>query len=145
LEPRTFLTREQILGIQDEQTRDVWIPEWKTNIRMRGLTSGQRDAYESSLLEGKGKNQKTNLANARAKLVVLCCLNSDGTRMFSNRDAEILADKAASAMERLFDAARELSGMTEEDMEELTGNSGTDQSDGSSSDSASPSGEHSLS
>jgi hypothetical protein len=45
-----------------------------------------------------------------------------------------LGRKSAAPIERIFDVARKLSGMSDEDIEKLTENFGSDPSDGGTSD-----------
>jgi hypothetical protein len=52
--------------------------------------------------------------------MVVC--DADGARMFSDEDVEELQAKNASALDRLFSAAQRISGLTDEDVEELEGN-----------------------
>jgi hypothetical protein len=115
-----FLDADAILATNDTREEDVWVPEWKSHVRMRGLTGSQRDAYEASITVGKGPNQTINARNARAKLVVLCAIKPDGSPLFKTDQVAALGAKSASAVQRLFDSARKLSGLTDEDMDELT-------------------------
>lgn len=134
VESGTFLSKTQIFALDDSVTEAIWVPAWNGYVKVRGLTAAERDKYESEMLEGKGKNSRINLSNARAKLLVLCCRNEDGSRMFSSAEMSALANKSAAALEPLFDAARRLSAMSEEDIEELTGNSETGPTSDSPSD-----------
>lgn len=122
-----FLDADAIFAIDDTREEDVLIPEWKTAaspkgtwIKMRGLTGSQRDAYEASITIGKGPNQTINARNARAKLVVMCAIKPDGSPLFKADQVAALGAKSGSAIQRLFDAARKLSGLSDEDMDELT-------------------------
>ncbi|MER3438631.1 MAG: hypothetical protein C4346_14165 [Chloroflexota bacterium] len=117
------LSREEILAKDDLLSEDVWVPEWETYVRVRGLTGAERDAFEQSIVETRGKNTKLNLRNARAKLVSLCCVDESGERLFRDEDVEVLGKKSAVALNRLFEVAQRLSGLRAEDVEELTGNS----------------------
>lgn len=120
-----LLTRDQILQANDIQSRIIAVPEWGGEVRVRGLTGTERDRYESSLLqERKGGGYKQNLRNARTRLVVLGCVDDQGRRLFNDGDIEALAARSAAALERVFAAIREMSGMTEADIEELTENFG---------------------
>lgn len=114
------LGRDAILAVEDVQTIDVFVPEWNTNVLVRGLTGAERDAYELSITQGKGKDQSLNIRNARAKLLVICCVDEEGNKLFQQSDIALLGQKSAVALERLFDAARKVSGLTEQDVEELT-------------------------
>lgn len=119
---KTFLNRDEILGINDLPTEDVFVPEWNTWVRVRGLTGAERDQFEQSIVETRGKNTKVNLRNIRAKLVVLCCVDEQGNRIFRDEDAEVLGRKSAVALNRVFEVAQRLAGLRPEDVEELAGN-----------------------
>lgn len=117
-----LLSKSDILAVDDRQVEDIEVPEWGGEVRMRGLTGKQRDSYEASILDQRGGERKVVLANARAKLVALCAIDENGTRLFSGDEVSQLGNKSAVALERLFDAARRLSGMSERDLEKLTEN-----------------------
>jgi hypothetical protein len=117
-----FLSRDEILQAQDLPTEDVPVPEWGGVCRVRGLTGAERDAFEQSIVETRGKNTRMNLRNIRAKLVALTVVDEDGNRIFSDEDAEALGKKSAAALDRIFAVAQRLSGLRPEDVEELAGN-----------------------
>jgi len=129
-----FLGREAILDADDRVFEAVDCPEWGGKVRVRGLTGTQRDAYEASLLEERGGSRKMNLANARAKMVVLAVVDNDGRPIFTNDDVRALGRKSALPIERIFDVARRLSGMTQEDVDKLTENFGADPNGDGTSD-----------
>lgn len=116
------LSRDQILQAQDLPTETVEVPEWGGEVIIRGLTGAERDQFEQSIVETRGKNTKVNLRNIRAKLVVLCCVDEQGNRIFRDEDAEVLGRKSAVALNRVFEVAQRLSGLRPEDVEELAGN-----------------------
>lgn len=118
------LTREGILDTKDIGEELVHVPEWGGTVLVRGLTGTERDEFEQSCVRGRGKKAEVNLRNFRAKLVVLCARTPDGaSRLFLEDDAEALGRKSAAAISRIFEPAARLSGLTDEDMEELAGNS----------------------
>ncbi len=119
---RQFLSRDEILGINDLPVEEVYVDEWKTWVRVRALTGAERDAFEQSIVETRGKNTRLNLRNIRAKLVALCCVDENGNRLFKDEDAEALGRKSAAALNRVFEVAQRLSGLRPEDVEELAGN-----------------------
>jgi hypothetical protein len=120
---KQFAGRDAILAKADVQIRELYIPEWGTWIRVRGLTGKERDDYETSIMVGKGKSRDVNMRNLRAKLVVRAVIDQQGARLFTDADVEALGEKNAAALERIFDVARELSGLSEQDTEELLKNS----------------------
>jgi len=132
--PGGFLGRDAILDADDRKYDAVECPEWGGKVRVRSLTGTQRDAYEASLVSDRGNDRKLNLANARAKMVVLAVVDADGRQLFTADDVRALGRKNAAPIERIFDAARRLSGMSREDVEKLTENFGDDPSDDGTSD-----------
>ena len=131
-----FLDRKAILEVDDTQTEEVEVPEWGGKVLIKGLSGAERDSYEQSMVQGKGKNARMNMKNARAKLVALTTVVPDEEggyeRVFKSKgDVKRLGKKSGKALERVFSKARKLSGLTKEDMEELAGNSKDDQSEDS--------------
>ena len=130
---KPFLTRDQILEANDLTTREVSVPEWGGTVRVRALTGTERDALEASTLQGKGKNKDINLANFRAKLCTRAIVDEQGKRLFGDEDIAALGRKSAGALAKVYDTAAELSGISEADVDELTKNSVSGQSDDSGS------------
>lgn len=118
------LTRDQIMAFRskDRETVVVEVPEWGGAVTLRELSARERDAFEASTVDGHGKKMRINIENLRARLVAACAIDEQGQALFYPSDVELLGDLSASAVDRLFSAARELNGMTESDVEELAGN-----------------------
>ncbi len=115
----TFLSRDAIFAAKDLETAEVEVPEWNGTVLIRGLTGRERDEFEASILERRGKRMIPNVANIRAKLVVKCVIDADGKRLFADTDANELGEHSAAAVNRIYEAAAKLSGLTDEDVEEL--------------------------
>lgn len=122
------LSRDQIRQAQDIKTETVEVPEWGGSVIVRGMTGTERDQFEQSNITGKGKNRDVNLRNYRAKLVIHSCVDEAGDRLFSETDADWLGKKSAAALSRIVDVASRLSGISDEDVEELVGESESGQS-----------------
>ena len=129
----SLLTRDAILAAPDLPTEEVLVPEWGGTVLVRGLTGTERDAFEEEMITGKGKNRDVNLSNFRARLIVKSVVDKSGKRLFTQADMVALGGKSAAAIQRVFQVAMRLSGMSEEDVEELTKNSEPGQSDSSTS------------
>ena len=116
-----ILTRDGILKHKDIATEQVEVPEWGGYVLVRGLTGRERDAFEEKMLERKrGKrSREVNLDNMRAKLTVLSVVDEAGALLFSEGDLDALGNKSAAALSRVFDVAQRLSGLRDEDLEEL--------------------------
>lgn len=129
-----LLTKAQILGVADLEHEDVDVPEWGGTVRVQMLTGAERDAFEQEIVTRQGKKVQMNLANVRARLVALCLVDEEGQRVFGESDVKALGRKSALALNRVFEVAQRINGLTEQDMEELAGNSGSGQSEDSISD-----------
>ena len=138
-----FLSREEILKVQDRSFIVVNCPEWGGKVRLQSLTGAERDQFEESILGAKNKDGSREVVtkNLRAKLVALSVVDQDGKRIFNAEDAFALGEKNAAPLDRLFAAAQKLSGISKDDVEDMVKNSGTGQDAGSPTDSQSTSGE----
>lgn len=117
-----ILTRDQILAASDIQTVPVDVPEWGGSVLVRGMTGLERDNFEQEIVSHVGKKTILKWENVRAKTVALCVVDDQGRRIFEESDIEALGQKSAAALERVFDAARRLSGLSDSDVEELAKN-----------------------
>lgn len=116
----SLLGRDDIIGADDRPTEDVPVPEWGGTVRVRALSGTERDAYESSMVSQRGNKVEANLTNARAKLVAASLVDEEGNLLFGQADIEALGRKSGAALDRVWDAARRLSGLKDSDVEELT-------------------------
>lgn len=120
-----YLSAEGILGADDLPVEDVQVPEWGGTVRVRGLSGSERDRFEARFTDNTGKRAvgEKSFELFRARLAAACLVDDQGRKMFRS-DAEVkrLGEKSAEALQRVCDVAMRLSGMTEDDAEELAGN-----------------------
>jgi len=128
------LKRDEILQASDIQTELVPVPEWGGDVYVKGMTGAERDKFESSIVEQRGKESRMNMANVRAKLASLTICDENGKRLFTEQDVQALSQKSASALQRVMIVAQRLSGIGDEDVKELAEGVKTDPFDGSPSD-----------
>lgn len=128
-----LLTRQDILAIRDIRTEIVLVPEWGGAVKIRAMSGKERDAWETAMFQIDGKDVKMNKENIRAKLVALTVVDEANTRLFSEADIEALGEKSSSALDRVYQASQKLSGLTPDDIKELTKNLETDHSDSTAS------------
>lgn len=114
------LSRQQIKDADDLPTTSVDVPEWNGCVLVRGMTAGERDRFDQEML--KAKQSGRPVASVRAALALTCVLNEDHSPMFELADLEWLQNKSGTAMDRIFDAVRGLSGMGEGATEQAAGN-----------------------
>ncbi len=129
-----LLTRDQILAAQDIETIEVDVPQWGGSVLVRGLTAAQRGQFTAAIMEQRGKQQTVKLQDIQVRLCALSIVDEQGKRMFADHELHLLAEKSAAALQHVFEAGQRLSGLSNEDVEELTKNSDETQSDGSLSD-----------
>lgn len=85
-------------------------------VKVQGLTVGERTRFEMSCME----RGKLNPRELREKLVALCLVDEGGRRLLpDDGDRGVLSNLPSAVLEPLFDASRELSGMTDADVAEL--------------------------
>jgi hypothetical protein len=114
-------------GAEDLVIDTVKVPEWKCGeVYVRSLTAEERSAYEGSFTrfgrDGKPTRDMGQVRLARGKLAALGICDEKGRRLFSDDDAHELSRKNARAVDRICDKIAELSGMTDEAVEEEKGN-----------------------
>lgn len=115
----TILTKNQILEANDVQTETVEVPEWGGSVIVKTLSGAERDKLEGSIMSQPGERNFTNL---RAKIVALSVVDEQGNNLFTFDEAVELGKKSARALDRIFTATQRLSGITPEDVEDLSKN-----------------------
>ena len=114
-----YLCRETILNANDIKTEEVNVPEWGGVVLVKSLTGSEKDKYEQSIYSIK---DGANYNNIRAKFVALSICDEDLKPIFGSADIEALGQKSAIALNRVFEVAQKLSGLTSADVEELEKN-----------------------
>ncbi len=118
-----YLSRQEILDADDLVTEEVPVPEWGGMVLVKSLSAGERDKWEATFVRMKsGKDPDINLENLRAKLVAVSVVDEDLTPIFTDADIAGLAKKSAAAMQRVFNVASRLSGVSEADQQSLAKN-----------------------
>ena len=123
------LSRDQILQADDLATEVVEVPEWGGKVKVRALTGRERDRLEASVTRtnSQGEMVGMNLDNLRARLCSMTLIDEEGKLMFTSKaDVIALGGKAGVVLNRVFEVAQRLSGITPEDVEKLTKNSSGD-------------------
>jgi hypothetical protein len=117
-----LLSKKQIIESDDLKSEIVAVPEWGGDVKVRVMTGTERDAFEASIFDSKGKDSKVNLKNLRAKLIVLTVISDTGEKLFTDADVETLGGKSAKALDRVFAVAQKINGIGQKEVEELTKN-----------------------
>lgn len=130
-----ILNKEQIIAANDITTEVVSAKEWGGDVIIKVMTGSERDAFEASVFEQKGKDLQRNLNNLRAKLVARCLVGEDGNRLFNDKEIDLVGRKSAKVLDKLYEVAVKLNGIGAKEIEELTKNSGSEENAGSASSS----------
>lgn len=117
-----MLNKAQILEASDLQKEEVQVPEWGGSVMVYGMTAGDKDSYEESMISS-AKTGTVTLKDATARLCSLCCRDEDGNRLFDDTDVQALTGKSAMALARISNVALRLSGMGKGELEKIVKNS----------------------
>jgi len=114
-----MLSKTQILAAQDIETREVEVPEWGGTVIIKGLTGRERERLEA--MSRKFRDGKPD-ENIRARFLAMAMVDETGAPIFGPGDVEALGNKSAVVLDRLFDVAMALAGISAEAVEEITEN-----------------------
>jgi hypothetical protein len=109
----------------------VYVKELGGALIIQGMSGKQRDEWESSLVKQRRNRREIDTRNVRARLVARCLVNEDGSRMFGDEEADLLGDVRVDVLSQLFTVAQRLSGVSDEDVDELGKSSGATAGSGS--------------
>lgn len=115
---------DDILRLDDLPKELVPVDEWKLSVWVYGLSGSERGEWQRNLLERKsgGADLQANLNGvsvAAVKLCGICIRKEDGSRMFTDAQISALGTKSAIPLQKLYEVAQRLSGLTKERMKEL--------------------------
>ncbi len=131
----TYLSRDEILAADDLRAEDVKVPEWGGMVRVRELTGTELDAYQASMMSLRDGETIPEMGNMRAKLVTRAIVGDDGEPMFTELDIGRLGQKSGVALQRVYEVAARLSGLSAASEDEAMTSLKEDQTGGSSSSS----------
>lgn len=136
-----------IITADDRPFKDVEVPEWPLpdgspmELRIRGASAAAVDAHDASLFAirgsaGNGSDAELSVEMSksyRARFLAMCLFDPETDEQIPIT-AEQLGQKSARVVNRLFGIAQRLSGANEKAVEEAGKDSGTDQSESSTTD-----------
>ena len=125
-------SKEQFLGQPDKKYMEVYVSDWNANVRIQSLSGKERDEIEQFINErvqitrdakGKVVRTHTDSRGIKAKVFVLCVVDPEGKRIFSDADIEKLQSKSGRAIEKVYQEASKFNGIGEDIDEETVKNS----------------------
>ena len=118
-----ILNMKQILSADDLESQTMTIPEWGGEVIIRTMTEAERSKIEASVIQQNGSNQSVNMERYKVKVVVASLVDEEGKRLFTQKNIDALRQKSARPINRIVNAAQKLNGISDDDVEELMGNS----------------------
>ena len=116
-----MLTKEEIVDTKDISIEIVEVSEWGGSVGIKRMSGAERDEYDQALYNrSDDKGKITNVKGVKVLLLSRTICDTKGNLLFpENADREILRQKSASAIERLFEKAGALNGIGPEEVKEL--------------------------
>jgi hypothetical protein len=111
-----MLNRDSILKAKDLKTVDLEVKEWGGTIRLQTMTGSARQEYYRSTA-GKDGTPK----NVMEALIVACAVDEAGKPIFTSADVSELSRKSSIAINRVFEKAAELNGLTQKAVDDIAG------------------------
>lgn len=113
-----------ILEGDDKKLEKVPVPEWPDadgHLYVRVMEGWERDDFDSRCAEGR--TIKSRLQNIRARVAVRTLCDKDGAKVFTEAEIGVLTKRSSVALDRIFDVACALNGITSKSVDELVKNS----------------------
>ena len=131
------MNREQLLAAAKAATierRALTIPALGNEpVYVRGMSGKERDEFENDLRFRKGRRTgQADLRNFRARLAVKVITDEQGKRLLQDEDAAVFGELPAGVLDQIIAACTELSGMSDEEVEQM-GNGSASEGSGVSS------------
>lgn len=127
----------QLEKIQDLDYKDIEVAEWDATVRLAVMTGIDRDSWEMSMMQSDNSERGYGInlqALSRANMVARCIVDEAFNRIFkTEKDIEILSQKSATVLDRLYTICQDINGITDDDIDELEKNSEAAQSGDSGS------------
>ena len=114
-----ILSKEQILAAQDLETETVDVPQWGGSVLVRSLTARERGQLISSIVDQRAGGRTLKLTEVQVRTCAMAIVDAAGNRMFGEEDIAKLGRKSAGALQIVFEVAQRLSGLSDDQVEEL--------------------------
>jgi hypothetical protein len=111
---KTLITRDQILGALDLKHKEVDVPEWGGTVRISEVNAAARMELQMMILDDQQKPRTiTEMTRIMViGLLTICLVDEKGERLFTKEDIEALGKKNAVVIDRLFEVADQLNGVS---------------------------------
>lgn len=105
------------------KVRHTLVPMTKGKMRIRSISDLDRIEYELAETNEEGEVDIQQLARRRARLVALCAVDDNGTRLFAESDVEKIARWDAGLLKRTYVECSRHCGINDAEVERFGKNS----------------------
>lgn len=113
--------KDKILQADDLEKKQVYIAEWDVTVEVRSLTGKQRASIIKSVMSPEGKIEFID--RMYGDLLIACCYDPEnGEPLFADTDKDALNNKNGSALENIARVAMDLSGLSEQEAQDMEKN-----------------------
>ena len=93
-------------------------------VRIRSLTERELSAYQAGFLDKHGEPSSKRIAEMRRRIIALCVVDSEGTRLLTDQDADAIGNGDSAVMGCIQEEIQEhINFGSDDDLEELAKNS----------------------
>lgn len=114
------LTAEDILGAPRLKPVAVEVPEWGGVVFVRSLRAAELDELQ---FLWRSEAEREEDPNWRGRLVALCACDEQGRPLFGEHQASLVAQLDVAPLDRVFEAAQKLNGLSAKEKEAVRKNS----------------------
>ena len=133
-----LLSKAQILAADRRKSRDVNVPEWGGQVRLREMSGDERDAWEAETFQPDAQGHtQLNTLQVRSRLLLRCLVDAEGRRLFIDDEVARLGCLSASTLQKPDTEALAWKQLHAEDNEKRGGNQGDGPSAGNPPNNAS--------
>lgn len=115
-----LLSAQQILGASFKY-KDVPVPEWGGDVRVRVMSGLAREKFERIQSDSLKNNQKID--NLRERIMIATVCDEQGNMLLGEEHIEVLSSKDWTSLDEVFRAALELNGMLSNSVDDAEKNS----------------------
>jgi len=118
-----FVGRDMFVRPSARRYHEFDVPDFG-RVRIQSLTEREASAYQAGFLNKRGEPAINRIAEMRRKLIALCVVDADGTRILDDRDADAIGNGDSAVMTKIQEEIEDhVKFGSDDDLEELAKNS----------------------
>jgi hypothetical protein len=125
---KKYLSRAAIDTVEDRPTGEVEVPQWGGWVRIQAMSAKQRSMITGTMMAVDGVDVKVRadeIGSVQLRTVAACLIEEDGSPTYQEHEYDSIGEKNAGAIETIYTALQELSGLGKDAIEDAEKNSET--------------------